>query len=84
MKWWSLEIVAVFRAIDRVIIPTTEGEKMDVILETERREIIHVWIASIINEELKNYDLSQGNVFIKPLEKKTSNISSNISILLLC
>ena len=75
IKWRSLTIGAVFRVIDRVIIPATDDDKMYAVLETERREIIHVWITPIINEELKKYDLSQGNVFIKPLGKRTSNTS---------
>ena len=73
IKWRLLEIGAVFRVIDRVTIPSTDGDKMYTVLETESREIIHVWITPIINEELKKYDLSQGNVFIKPLGKRTSN-----------
>ena len=54
IKWRLLEIGAVFRVIDRVTIPSTDGDKMYTVLETESREIIHVWITSIINEELKN------------------------------
>ena len=77
IKWRSLTIGAVFRVVDRVIIPATEGNKTYVVLETERREIIHVWTTPTINEELKKYDLSQGNVFIKPLGKRTSNTTGH-------
>ena len=74
IKWSSLEVGAVFRVIDRVII-SAEGDKMYAVLETERREIIQVWITPTINKELMKYDLSRGNVFIKPLGKRTSNTS---------
>ena len=77
VQWSSLEIGAVFRVIERVIIPTVKGDKMYVVLETERREIIQVWITAIIDKELMKYDLSQGNVFIKPLGKRTSNTTGN-------
>ena len=53
--------------IDCMIIPATDGEKMYAVLETESLEIIHLWITPIINEEVKKYDLSQDNVYIKPL-----------------
>ena len=46
-------------------------------LETERREIIQVWITAIMNKELMKYDLSQGNVFIKPLGKRKSNTTGH-------
>ena len=75
IKWSSLEIGAVFRVIDRVIIPAVEDDKMYAVLETEQRQIIQVWITPTINKELMKYDLSQGNVFIKPLGKRTSNTS---------
>ena len=77
IKWRLLENGAVFRVIDRVTIPTAEGEKMYAVLETEHREILQVWITPIINKELMKYDLSQGNVFIKPLGKRTSNTTGN-------
>ena len=73
IKWRSLKAGTVFRLIDRIAIPATEHQKIYVVLETEHREIIHVWITPIINEELKKYDLSCGNIFIKPLGKKLSN-----------
>ena len=73
IKWRSLKAGTVFRLIDRIAIPATEHQKIYVVLETEHREIIHVWITPIINEELKKYDLSGGNIFIKPLGKKLSN-----------
>ena len=41
--------------------------------ETEGRGTINVYITSIIYKELKKYDLTQGNVFIKPLGTKVSN-----------
>ena len=34
IKWRSLEIGAVFRVIDRVIVPATDGDKMYTVLET--------------------------------------------------
>ena len=72
-----LEIGAVFRVIDRFIIPTTTTapEKMYVVLETEQQEIINVWITPIINQELSKYNLPIGNVYIKPLGMKTSSFS---------
>ena len=73
IQWSSLEIGAVFRVIDRVIIPAVEGDRMYAVLESERSEIIYVWITPIMNKELMKYDLSQGNVFIKPLGKRKSN-----------
>ena len=75
IQWRSLEIGAVFRVINRVTIPSVEGDKMYAVLETESREIIQVWITAIMNKELMKYDLSQGNVFIKPLGKRKSNTS---------
>ena len=72
IKWRLLEIGAVFRVIDRI---TTAGEKVYVVLETEQHEIINVWITPIINQELLKYNLTIGNVFIKPLGKKTALIS---------
>ena len=75
LKWRSLENGAIFRVIDRVVIPNDKGDKIYAILETEGRQIIHVWITSIINDELKKYDLSLGNIFIKPLGKITSPTS---------
>ena len=77
IQWRSLEIGAVFRVVDRVIIPAVEGDKMYAVLETERREIIQVWITAIMNKELMKYDLSQGNVFIKPLGKRKSNTTGH-------
>lgn len=77
IKWSSLEIGAVFRVIDRVTIPTVQGDKMYAVLETERREIVQVWITPTINKELMKYDLSRGNVFIKPLGKRTANASGH-------
>ena len=77
IKWSSLEIGAVFRVIERVVIPNTQNEKMYAVLETEQREIIQVWITPTINKELMKYDLSQGNVFIKPLGKRSSNTSGH-------
>ena len=76
-KWRSLENGAVFRVIERVIVPTADGDRVYVILETERREIIQVWITPIINKELRKYNLSQGNVYIKPLGKRTSNTTDH-------
>ena len=73
IQWCSLEIGAVFRVVNRVVIPAVEGDRMYAVLETESREIIHVWITAIINKELMKYDLSQGNVFIKPLGKRKSS-----------
>ena len=72
IKWRTLEIGAIFRVLDRITIPTADGNKMYVVLETEQREIINVWVTSIINQEVMKYNLSAGNVFIKPLGKKTS------------
>ena len=77
IQWSSSEIGAVFRVIDRVIIPAVEGDRMYAVLETERSEIIYVWITPIMNKELMKYDLSQGNVFIKPLGKRTSNTTGH-------
>ena len=75
IKWRLLEIGAVFRVIDRIIIPTaaTTPDKIYVVLETEQQEIINVWITPIIDQELSKYNLAIGNVFIKPLGMKTSN-----------
>ena len=75
IKWGSLEIGAVFRVIDRIIIPTALELKHYVVLETEQQQIIHVWITPIINGKLSKYNLTMGNVFIKPLEKKKSKTS---------
>ena len=78
IQWRSLEIGAVFRVINRVTIPSVDDEdKMYAVLETESREIIRVWITAIMNKELMKYDLSQGNVFIKPLGKRTSNTTGH-------
>ena len=76
IQWRSLEIGAVFRVIDRITIPTAPEPKHYVVLETGQQQIIHVWITPIINGELSKYNLSLGNVFIKPLGKKTSNTTS--------
>ena len=75
IRWKSLEIGAVFRVIDRITIPTAPEPKHYVVLQTEQQQIIHVWITDIINQELLKYDLTMGNVFIKPLGKKKSNTS---------
>ena len=78
IQWRSLEIGAVFRVINRVTIPSVDDEdKMYAVLETESREIIRVWITAIMNKELMKYDLSQGNVFIKPLGKRKSNTTGH-------
>ena len=88
IKWRMLEIAAIFRVVDRIIIPTAAGapEKIYLVLETEQREIINVWITPIINQELSKYNLAVGNVFIKPLGMKTSNSSGkeyfNFSVVL--
>ena len=76
IQWRTLEIGAVFRVIDRIQIPTVPEPKHYVVLQTEQQQIIHVWTTDIINQELSKYDLSLGNVFIKPLGKKTSNTTS--------
>ena len=76
IQWRLLEIGAIFRVIDRITIPTANGEKIYVVLETEQQQIINVWITPIINQELLKYNLTIGNVFIKPLGKKTSNTTS--------
>ena len=70
-----MEIGAVFRVIDRITIPTADGDKHYAVLQTEQQQIIHVWITDIINKELLKYNLIMGNVFIKPLGKKKSNTS---------
>ena len=75
IQWRSLEIGAVFRVLDSVSIPSSKGSKLYAILETQHQEVIHVWITPIISKELLKYDLSRGNVFIKPLGKKLSNSS---------
>ena len=75
VRWKSLEIGAVFRVIDRITIPTVPESKHYVVLQTEQQQIIHVWITDIINQELSKYNLTMGNVFIKPLGKKKSNTS---------
>ena len=56
-----------------IILPTADGEKIYVVLETEQQEVINVWITLIINQELLKYSLAIGNVFIKPLGKKKWN-----------
>ena len=75
IKWKSLEIGAVFRVIGRIAIPTVDGDKHYAVLQTEQQQIIHVWITDIISKELLKYNLTMGNVFIKPLGKKNSNTS---------
>ena len=77
IQWRTLEIGAVFRVIDRITIPTAPEPKHYVVLETGQQQIIHVWITPIINRELSKYNLSLGNIFIKPLGKKTSNTTGN-------
>ena len=77
IQWKCLEIGAVFRVIDRISIPTAPNPKHYVVLQTEQQQIIHVWITDIINGELSKYNLSLGNVYIKPLGKKTSNTTGN-------
>ena len=73
IQWSSLEIGAVFRVFDRITIPTSPKPKHYVALVTEQQQIIHVWITDIMNGELIKYNLSLGNVYIKPLGKKKSN-----------
>ena len=77
IQWKCLEIGAVFRVIDRISIPTVPEPKHYVVLQTEQQQIIHVWITDIINGELSKYNLSLGNVYIKPLGKKKSNTTGN-------
>ena len=50
-KWRSLENGPVFRVIEHVIVPIADGDRVYVILETERREIIQVWITPIIRTQ---------------------------------
>ena len=76
IRWISLEIGAVFCVIDRITIPTVPELKHYVVLQTEQQQIIHVWITDIMNKELLKYNLTMGNVFIKPLGKKKSNTTS--------
>ena len=75
-KWRDLEIDAIFRVLNIVQIPT-DPIAAYVVLETEKREVINVWITPIIFTELRWYDLSQGSVFIKPLGIKLSNSTGN-------
>ena len=77
IQWRVLEIGAVFRVIERITVPTANGQKNYVVLETEQQQIINMWITPIINQELSKYNLSLGNVYIKPLGKKTSNTTGN-------
>ena len=70
IRWSTLEVGAVFRVIDRVTIPTVPEPKHYVVLQTKQQQIIHVWITDIINRELSKYNLTMGNVYIKPLGKK--------------
>ena len=77
VQWSTLEIGAVFRVLDRVTIPTVPEPKHYVVLQTEQQQIIHVWITDIINRELSKYNLTMGNVYIKPLGKKKSNTTGN-------
>ena len=74
-QWKTLEIGAVFRVLDRITIPTVPEPKHYVVLQTEQQQIINVWITPTINRELLKYDLTMGNVYIKPLGKKKSNTS---------
>ena len=41
-------------------------------LETEKGEMINVWLTDIIHNELSNHDLDKGSVYIMPLGKATS------------
>ena len=77
IKWRALEVGAVFRVLDVVEIPTKGRSSVGVyiMLETESRETINVWITPIIHEELEKYDITQGTVFIKPLGTKQSNVT---------
>ena len=80
VKWRSLEVGAVYRALKFVELPSRSPPSTDpakqeppqvyLMVETEGRDSINVWITSIIYSELKKYDLTQSNVFIKPLGTK--------------
>ena len=73
IKWTRLDIGAVFRVLNMIDIPTQEGVRTYVVLETEGRATINVWATSIISEELLKYDINKGNVFIKPLGTRISH-----------
>ena len=86
VKWRSLEVGAVYRVLKLVELPKrsppTDPSKQEtpqqvylMTAETEGRGTINVYITSIIYKELKKYDLTQGNVFIKPLGTKMSDSS---------
>ena len=75
VQWRSLKVGAIFRVLDRITIPTVPEPKHYAVLQTEQQQIIHVWITDIINRELSKYNLTMGNVYIKPLGKKKSNTS---------
>ena len=75
IRWSALEVGAIFRVINHVTIPTVPEPKHYVVLQTEQQQIINVWITPIINRELSKYNLTIGNVYIKPLGKKKSNTS---------
>ena len=73
IKSTRLDIGAVFRVLNMIDIPTQEGVRTYVVLETEGRATINVWATSIISEELLKYDINKGNVFIKPLGTRISH-----------
>ena len=74
-QWTSLEIGAVYRVLDYIEIPGRESTYA--VVETEKGEIVKVWITPIIHKELKKYNLTHGSVFLKPLGKKLSESSGN-------
>ena len=79
-KWRELGVRRSHRVVQihqiecKIIKGTTIEEKTSFYaeLETEDAEMVNVWLTDIINNELSNYDLKKGNVYIMSLGKATS------------
>ena len=76
MKWRNVLPNKIYRVLSIEIKGFSENPYVATMV-SEDGNIFKVWITAIMNKELMKYDLSQGNVFIKPLGKRTSNTTGH-------
>ena len=80
-SWGKLPIGVIYEicAIKERLV-NVDGKKKRVARYADLKDVSgnlkHVWLTTIIDEEIKNYDIEKDNVFIRPLGKKASKVGS--------
>ena len=78
-SWGKLPIGVIYEicAIKERLV-NVDGKKKRVARYAELKDVggnlKHAWLTTIIDEEIKNYDIEKDNIFIRPLGKKASKV----------